>query len=183
MVQAVSDYKKNRDRADHIISQLDKGIDITKLNTENAAVLRMVRWHISDAQRLAERQLKQIDYAITEVTTDYEALVKNARKRFNDFDIVALQAMDDEYIWSADYFNDRYIEVTKKEGLTIAQARTRLRRLQRLGLIYLARGLFSEDSGMAAGSGWTHEQSKSGVIQRIVAVYTAENKQLSLEDY
>lgn len=180
---SVNDYRANRKRADEIIAQLDKGIDITKLNTENVAVLRMVRWHISDTQRLAERQLKQLDYAITEVSTDYEALVKNARKRFSDFDIVALQAMDSEYIYSADYFNDRYIEVTKKEGLTIAQARKRLRRMQRLGLIYLARGLFSEDSGMAAGSGWTYEQSKVGIIQRIISVYTTENKQLSLEDY
>lgn len=183
MRESVDAWKKNRARADEINAKLDRGIDVSDLNAENTTVLRLVRWHVSDRLNLSKEQLKKLDYAIIEAGTDYEALIKNARKRFNDFDIVALQVMDGEYIWSADYFNEKYIEVTKKEGLTISQARTRLRRLQRLGLIYLARGLFSEDDGMAAGSGWTYEQSKYKIIRRIIDVYTAKDKQLSLEDW
>lgn len=183
MRESVDAWKKNRARADEINAKLDRGIDVTDLNTQNSTVLRLVRWHVSDRLNLSQRQLKQLDYAITEVSTDYEALVKNARKRFNDFDIIALQAMDGEYIYSADYFIDKYTEVTKQPAITTAKARTRLRRLQRLGLVYLARGLFSEDDGMAAGSGWTYEQSKYQIIRRIIDVYTAKDKQLSLEDW
>ena len=119
---------------------------------------------------------------LIEASTDYEALVKNSRKKFNDFDIVALQAMrDDEYSYYASHFVSQYKTATGRDDYHDMDAKRRLRRMQRMGLVRLARGLFDED-GFTAGSGWTREYSKNSIIERIIENYTAKNKQLSLAD-
>ena len=177
-----SQWQINKERAQVIIDNLDKGIDIKKLNVERPEVLRLVRWHISDTLQLAEKQLGELDYAMIEASTDYEALIKNSRKKFNDFDIVALQAMrDDEYSYYASHFVSQYKTATGRDDYHDMDAKRRLRRMQRMGLVRLARGLFDED-GFTAGSGWTREYSKNSIIERIIENYTAKNKQLSLAD-
>lgn len=178
-----SQFEINRKRANEIIAELGNKIDITKLNTERPEVLRMVRWHLSDTLRLAEKQIGQLDYALIEASTDYEALVKNSRKKFNDFDIVALQAMrDDEYSYYASHFVSQYKTATGRDDYHDMDAKRRLRRMQRMGLVRLARGLFDED-GFTAGSGWTREQSKNSIIDRIIENYTAKDKQLKFEEW
>lgn len=177
-----SQWQLNKERARMIIDNLDKGIDIKKLNVERPEVLRLVRWHINDTLRLAEKQLGELDYAMIEASTDYEALIKNSRKKFNDFDIVALQVMrDDEYSYYASHFVSQYKTATGRDDYHDMDAKRRLRRMQRMGLVRLARGLFDED-GFTAGSGWTREYSKNSIIERIIENYTAKNKQLSLAD-
>ena len=104
--------------------------------------------------------------------TDFDKLRRTAKKRFEPQDIQVLEFLNshDECYYTRGVANELEIEHEV--------ARKSIKKLERLGLVQLVTGLFNEEDGMLAGSGWTVVYKRNQQATAIVDSYQAENTKL-----
>lgn len=133
------------------------------------------------------RALADISDELEELRRDkflrYDLMVKQARKRFDEADILMLEKLSyDDYSWCADAFIT-HIKDESPDSLELSKSVVlrKLRRLKRLGLVTLVRGLFNDDDGMAAGSGWSLNYRRHQIVSDIIKSYRGDTDQTELE--
>ena len=145
------------------------------------------KWELRRSLNLVQRVGKAVAKDIKQAeidATDWDKLVREAKKRFNWLDIAILQTLEDgEYYLSYAGIEDRLEAFTPDEHRDELKGylpiRVRTRRMMRMGLVQFRRGLFTED-GEVAGSGFALSKH-SGIVRRIVAAcYPPENERLPL---
>lgn len=140
----------------------------------NARQLQLINWRMpNEVNRMRELQ-KAVKKAYIERSTNYEKLIKEARKRFTALDIEILEMLDDDMSWYARGIH-RQVNTGKEPKYSIDEVRKRLRLLKRRGLIEVISGLFDEDDGMLAGSGYSAVYGQSDNIAKIIASYHGRN--------
>lgn len=139
------------------------------------------------------RRLEQIKDARTDRRNDFDAMVKQANKRFDELDIAILQMLDYEVCYytrgvvSQLLENDQQLlDAYATDGITGDAARfnavsKRIKKLKRRGLVELVRGLVDESDGMLAGSGWQLCYRNRQTIDRLLAVFEAAQNQEKLD--
>jgi len=141
-----------------------------------ARQLQLINWRMpNEMSRMRDLQ-KAVKKAYIERSTNYELLIKQARKRFTDLDIEILEMLDDDMSWYARGIHRQINEnVTERRKYTLEEVRKRLRLLKRRGLIEVIGGLMDEDDGMLAGSGYSAVYDQHDNIEKIIASYRGEN--------
>lgn len=143
----------------------------------NARQLQLINWRMpNEMSRMRDLQ-KAVKKAYIERSTNYELLIKQARKRFTDLDIEILEMLDDDMSWYARGIHSHVNEANnqKPPKYTLKEVRKRLQLLKRRGLVEVVTGLFDEDDGMLAGSGWGTVYEQQSNIEKIIASYRGEN--------
>lgn len=129
--------------------------------------------------RYLKRCLADLEEAIREVhiekTVDFEKLVRHSKRRFSDIDIAILEMLlplegGCHVSYIADMVNATYDDTRK-----------RLRRMRRLGLTHYFKGGWTEDGDMF-GSGYSLDDDRRSIVERIVTSYQADKNQLKLLD-
>lgn len=140
----------------------------------NARQLQLINWRMPNEVSTMRDLQKAVKKAYIERSTNYERLIKEARKRFTDLDIEILEMLDDDMSWYARGIH-RQVNIGKEPKYHIDEVRKRLRLLKRRGLIEVISGLFDEDDGMLAGSGYSAVYEQRNNIEMIIASYKGEN--------
>lgn len=136
--------------------------------------LQLINWRMpNEVNRMRDLQ-KAVKKAYIERSTNYELLIKDARKRFTELDIEILEMLDDDMSWYARGIH-RQINESEHNNYSLDDVRKRLRLLKRRGLIEVISGLFDEDDGMLAGSGYSAVYEQRNNIEKIIASYRGEN--------
>lgn len=136
------------------------------------------------------RRLREINIAIKEFEferdTDWDKIKRDARKKFTWLDIAILKVLQEE----GEFFcmNYGYLEYTLRDHLPdgydmpsggIATIRRRTRRLMRMDLVRMVRGLMN-DEGEVAGSGFEIVYSRENTIKDIIRIWESGTNQLNL---
>jgi len=139
--------------------------------------LQLVNWRMPNEVSMMRDLQKAVKKAYIERSTNYELLIKQARKRFTDLDIEILEMLDDDMSWYARGIHRQVNELNnqKPPKYTLEEVRKRLRLLKRRGLIEVISGLMDEDDGMLAGSGYSAVYDQHDNIEKIIASYRGEN--------
>lgn len=140
----------------------------------NARQLQLINWRMPNEMSMMRDLQKAVKKAYIERSTNYDRLIKEARKRFTDLDIEILEMLDDDMSWYARGIH-RQINDSEHNNYSLDDVRKRLRLLKRRGLIEVISGLFDEDDGMLAGSGYSAVYDQSNNISKIIASYHGEN--------
>lgn len=136
--------------------------------------LQLINWRMPNEVNQMRELQKLVKKTYIERSTNYELLIKESRKRFTDLDIEILEMLDDDMSWYARGIH-RQINESEQNNYSLDDVRKRLRLLKRRGLIEVISGLFSEDDGMLAGSGYSAVYEQSDNIAKIIAQYRGEN--------
>lgn len=154
---------------------IDRADELAKLNDTQ---INQVFYHLKYRKGVIETLLNSAADIRLDRRNDFDAMVKQAHKRFDDLDVTILQFLDYEQCW---YARGILSEVNEDgERYTMADVRKSIKKLQRRGLVVLVRGLFDESDGMLAGSGWSLCYRNRGVIDRLLAVFEASENQQDL---
>lgn len=140
----------------------------------NARQLQLINWRMPNEVNQMRDLQKAVKKAYIERSTNYELLIKEARKRFTDLDIEILEMLDDDMSWYARGIH-RQVNETEQNNYSLDEVRKRLRLLKRRGLVEVISGLFDEDDGMLAGSGYSAVYEQRNNIEKIIASYKGEN--------
>jgi hypothetical protein len=140
----------------------------------NARQLQLVNWRMPNEVNQMRELQKAVKKSYIERSTNYEKLIKEARKRFTDLDIEILEMLDDDMSWYARGIH-RQINDSEHNNYSLEDVRKRLKLLQRRGLVEVISGLFNEDDGLLAGSGYSAVYDQSANISKIIASYHGEN--------
>lgn len=140
----------------------------------NARQLQLINWRMPNEVSTMRDLQKAVKKAYIERSTNYELLIKEARKRFTDLDIEILEMLDDDMSWYARGIH-RQVNETEQNNYSIDEVRKRLRLLKRRGLVEVISGLFGEGDGMLAGSGYSAVYEQRNNIEKIIASYKGEN--------
>lgn len=136
--------------------------------------LQLINWRMPNEVNQMRDLQKLVKKKYIERSTNYDALIKDARKRFTDLDIEILEMLDDDMSWYARGIH-RQINESEHNNYSIDAVRKRLRLLKRRGLIEVISGLFDEEDGMLAGSGYSAVYEQRDNIEKIIASYRGEN--------
>jgi len=136
--------------------------------------LQLINWRMPNEVNMMRQLQKQVKKLYIERSTNYELLIKEARKRFTDVDIEILEMLDDDMSWYARGIH-RQINESEHNNYSLADIRKRLSLLKRRGLIEVISGLFDEEDGMLAGSGYSAVYEHRDNIEKIIASYKGEN--------
>lgn len=134
--------------------------------------------YVASTVRALERDVKEL---WTDRNTNYEKLVANPRKHFNDLDIAILEMLhgQDE---SAFYYRGIKAQIgTAIVGVhpeldQMGAIRKSIKLLKRRGLVQHVLGLFGEDG--TAGSGFMENERRYDTVQQILDNYQSENETL-----
>ena len=142
----------------------------------NARQLQLINWRMPNEVSTMRDLQKAVKKAYIERSTNYELLIKEARKRFTDLDIEILEMLDDDMSWYARGIARRVNgDSDKWTKYSLDEVRKRLRLLKRRGLVEVISGLMDEEDGMLAGSGYSAVYEQSTNISKIIASYHGEN--------
>lgn len=136
--------------------------------------IQLISWRMPYMVSRVKQTAKLVKAAHIERSTNYDKLIKEARKRFTDLDIEILEMLDDDMSWYARGIH-RQVNETEQNNYSIDEVRKRLGLLKRRGLIEVISGLFNEDDGMLAGSGYSAVYKQRNNIEKIIASYKGEN--------
>jgi len=170
-VSEYQDTQKMLDELKALGSLNEKRQYLAKLN---ARQLQLINWRMPNEVSTMRDLQKAVKKAYIERSTNYEKLIKEARKRFTDLDIEILEMLDDDMSWYARGIH-RQVNDSEHNNYSLDDVRKRLRLLKRRGLIEVISGLFDEDDGMLAGSGYSAVYDQSANISKIIASYHGEN--------
>lgn len=165
-----------------------KALDVFKIvatkKDYNTGFERILTDLPEDEYKELHRQLRNIKGTVAELeqaykqteidkNIDFEALIKNCKKRFDNHDVAILEMLTSyETGYHIGYIADSI-------GLEPAKTRNKLRRLSRMGLVEYFKGGWTEDGDMF-GSGYAGSDRRNGIAARIVENYLAETKQTTL---
>lgn len=148
-----------------------------------ATMSKQDRWRykskLHDERLRLKEEAVRIEKIEFEASMDYDKLIREAKKRFNDLDIAILSVLNNSEYYSSYSHIQGLIYDNSRIDEKIPAIRLRTRRLIRLGLVEYRRGLFTED-GEVAGSGFAQSHRYS-IIRRIIQSYMAGNNNLELD--
>jgi len=137
--------------------------------------IQLLSWKLPYLNSKVRILTKQVKAAHIERSTNYDKLIKEARKRFTDLDIDILEMLNnDEMSWYARGIHSHVVEHTEIK-YTLGDVRKRLSLLKRRGLVEVISGLMDEEDGMLAGSGYSAVYKQQSNIEKIIASYKGEN--------
>lgn len=144
---------------------------IEKLTTRQ---VQLLNWRMPYMRHRVRQTSDLLKAAYINKRTNYDQLIKRAKKLFSEIDIEILEMLDDDMSWYARGIH-RQLNEGKETKYSIDAVRKSLRLLKRRGLVEVISGLFSEDDGMLAGSGYSTVYKHANTIEKIVASYRGEN--------
>lgn len=155
---------------------VDRQDALAKLNDTQ---INQVFYHLQYRKGTIKTLLESAAEVRLDRRNDFDAMVKQASKRFDSIDIEILRTLDYEMCYYARGILSS-INDDDQEHCTIEQVRKSIKKLKRRGLVELVRGLVDESDGFLAGSGWQLCYRNRKTIDRLLAAFEAAEAQQEL---